>query len=206
MDFEHWKFKSCFLAVLFLGVLIPPEVVWAGFFEVSASGMYTKTEYTREDYTTYYSYNGGFAYRFFGSSALELGYSESHTKSIRGTDVTVNNTTIDMQEERVDTQVYSVSWKQYFFKPESWFHPYVKAGYARFKSKGRVSYVLKGGQVWYYYPDPLKKDSGLLGAGLQFKIGDALFLVLEGTSVFPDFKFKEWDKQVRYTAGLTMYF
>lgn len=195
------------LIVGFFLVLLTMVDSFAGFFEISLTGNYRRTQYTDIDFAEYYGGNVGVAYRFWGSSAIELGFSRGRSKTFRETDLDLGSSIIlTQQEEIVDSWVYSVSWKQYLLPPGFKVAPYIRAGYANYQTEGSLRLLLNTGDEIIQTATPTDEGSGIAGAGLNIKFTRLTSLRLEATSVFPDFETSKWQDNIRYSVGLTWLF
>ena len=188
-------------------MLLSPINALASYFELSLSGSYSRTRYSDQDYSVNEAANAGLAYRFFGYSAIEFGYSVGKTTSVRNSDVTIDSSTIiDKQIETIDSEVYSVSWKQYLAGNRSSIIPFFKLGYAALKTGGDLEWTLKDGRVVVFNVPVETEASGLAGLGLQIAVSSRLHLSLAAVSVFPKFDISRYEDKLTYSAGLTLFF
>jgi hypothetical protein len=200
----------CFLSRLFVSLslmMLSSQSLHAGFFEVSLSGTFSRTQFNELDYSKHTGGNLGVAYRFWGSSAIELGFSLGRSETFRATDLDLGaGLIVDEQEEQVDSKTYSVSWKQYLAPPRSTFLPFLRAGYANYETEGELTLRFDDGTELTQISEPQTEASGIAGVGLQIALGQMMSLQMEGSSVFPDFEIEQWEDRLRYSVGLSWIF
>lgn len=182
------------------------------FFELSGEYGLSKNTYGDGDQnnieTT--SYSGTLAWYLTSTTAIELNYRSSKNKNTQ-TLPTLSTIYLSQIDAIVDSINYGIGIRQVLSNPKSRFRPLLSLGYSKQENTYENVYTIVNpadSTTTNEKSDPVKttEDNVFVSLALQIRLSKRFSIKGSMTSFFPAFEFDQWDNDLRYTAGLSLFF
>jgi hypothetical protein len=176
--------------VFILGVFLSQGESWGGVMELSSSFSYSRTNYSDLSYSWSRRVGLGLGYYFWGESELE----------IEVQDILLRTKIADIGDTSLHDQIFSLQWVQGLAPSEFWIHPYFKVGI------GQLNRVASGSSSTGEAPLEYGTITGVLGAGIKFKVYHELSLKVEGATYLINGSITTAQDNFAINSGLSIYF
>jgi hypothetical protein len=189
-NLRRWLGAFALGALVWLG---HPREARAGYFELSAGGSFSKSNYGDGSYEWTRRWNGSFGYHFSDRSEMEVTYQDSLSRTyIPGYQNTVFH-----------DQSYSATWIQSLFGRTAVVDPYFKLGIGQLDRVATGTYDVLGGASADSETGQLTE---IVGVGLRIGLTRRFGIRAEADTYVTDFKFSSWKDNVYLNVGLSFYF
>ncbi len=175
---------------LIFGILAWQGESWAGIMEFSSSFSYSRTNYSDVSYSWSRRVGLGLGYYFWGESELEFEVQ----------DILFRTKITDVGDTSLHDQIFSIQWVQGLAPSEFWIHPYFKVGV------GQLNRVASGSSSTGEAPLEYGTITGVLGAGVKFKVYHELSLKIEGATYLINGSITTAQDNFAVNSGLSIYF
>lgn len=172
------------------GILIS-STAEAGMWDLSAGFNYNRSEYAGGSFSTTRRLGGSLGYNFTDASTIELAYQRSFER----------NHYAGFEDSKYTDQVFSLNMVWNLLARDSAVQPYLKVGVGQLIRNAQISLSTGQGQN-----QSLSQVTGVLGAGIKFRLTRGFGLRMEGTSYLVNGKFNTWKKNFGATFGISYYF
>ncbi len=182
--------------------------------ELSAEFGYEKDVYGDNDQnkSVTRSYSGSFAWYLFTQTAIEINYSHDEDIDTQHFDTPVEyieNVDITGMQSRIETQSWGFGLRQVIWPRATSFRPMISFGYAKQKIISQNSYtfdvfgekIIRDGKE-----EQTIYNSAFLAFILQYQLSKYFAISGSARTSVPDMHFSQWERSMKYTAGLTLKF
>lgn len=155
------------------------------------------------------TYSGSIAFYFFEMTALELGMQLRKSNNQQEFSVS-DQISVTKINYIVESKNYSIGLKQNLAKSTSWIIPTISLGYSKRINEYKTDYTIfdPGENEEIVLEGALqedKQDNSFIGLSLKFRITERIHLKASMSSFFEAFKFEQWDQDLRYLVGFSIY-
>ncbi|MBS1961743.1 MAG: outer membrane beta-barrel protein [Bdellovibrionales bacterium] len=163
----------------------------ADYWEFSSGFNYSKSTYSGGSYSWNRRLGASIGYNFSDSSTVEFAWQKSMERDhYEG-----------FEDSTYDDQVTSLNFVWNLMGRDSKIQPYVKVGIGQLNRNAAISNT--AGQSQFTTLDQL---TGVLGAGIKFRLTQTFSLRLEGTSYLSGAKISTWRDNFGATFGVALYY
>ncbi|MCB9093909.1 MAG: hypothetical protein H6621_02480 [Halobacteriovoraceae bacterium] len=157
------------------------------------------------------TYTGTLAWYVFSTTALEINYSRSDSQSTQNFTDPGTSLWVSKIDSYITTHSMGVGIRQLLAPVKSSIRPLISLGYAKEIKSYETEYIViddTNNSTITVTEDPADEetDSAFATFALEIRLSDHLSLKGSMMSVFPAFEFDKMENNLRYLAGISIYF
>ena len=151
------------------------------------------------------------AWYVFSTTAIEVNYTHNTNSNTQNLSDPGTGDYISRIRSDVTTRSYGVGIRQLLASPKASFKPMISLGYAREFSEFTTTYTLEdvtapSSTEITDSPVEVEENSAFVTLALSIEFSERFSIRGSVSSFFPAFEFEEWDNDLRYSAGLSIFF